>query len=1353
MSFASDSVFKAAQDAFRATLSTKDQARYVACNTPDELVISLRELETLAKKGQKTLLGRCLTTVNKLNTRLQVYFDALNVVAGAHDAAALAYGALASVLPTFFDRLLSVIERLANAFPQYEAILDVFDGKPTLRMQQHIEKVYQDFFRFLKLAAKVISSSNGRIKRPVELIANVIWKPFDVTFRDILAQMTYHRGFILEELDIYRAQRSKDAYRAASLERVYAEQARLLAEEDRRRAKEIEDLGRGVKQVQEREFKCSSVRRIEDWLAPPLFAETLESSQEHRIENTARWIFKKDEFKKWASMEVDFYGFTKQKMMPPGFFGRMEIPGAQLGQMVCYFFFRYTDRKSSTIEAAYRSALAQILHRYREDDDILDKFMFIQSDSNSSSCQSCATTKQVHDLLRICAETLGRIDFIVDGIDEADDPNDVIERLRALVTTAPIKLICFSRPNVSRLQYLVPAHQRIVFSRDLTGPDIHAFLESEIIDLIEEAVLPATANINSLLEPLLSGADGMFLWAKLITRYLRSPALSRTARLRLIHSVRMPEGLDAMYNRIASLIMESSEPELKLAKDVLPWVRHPKSEGQRVGIDCLRTAVGHDSDPEEKDDFVDAVISVCCGLVEFTNRRGFNLTHLTVIEYFEKKWSTEGSKEVVIPNIATTTPELTLKCVEHIMESAPSKLPLDRWSRNIYGSNEVMLRFQSWFEAYATAEWVNSLASIPHEKLWELSESVGGTYEADISRLKGVVARFLGSLVAAGLWIENLYALGKSIHDIVQSLRGFTWVCNDALHIADQGLKTQLVDVAGDLLSVENEWGSTLLKTPHLIWTDVILFTKLKTLSRFDTSSFGTAYSLAPEDVKDSRGCNQRTLCSISSTSSDARMTAVLCIVPPVDLKQLWRGHNGSYASIQEESLGDGWVAKYDVWAQGSRSQLASLQIPLPREEVSIILRQSFRKVLSNPKGFEISFPLAIGPDCHTIAVLRTVYGISTDQSKSTTTYHSSRLPLEHISDYHNKWGKGLQPFNPWRTAGVPVIWANWYTYSLTFSPGNKMLCFADYKRRCQVNLAVFEIHHVPTLRLQCIRLTRVTLGSPGVSEMHFHPMRSLLIFLAETKVWMWDFGAILEDATPAYLETEFDKCNEKPHSLSFSETPCDTGIVEDERAAKRKRSADEPEPSSSPSIQLRLIGGQDLQGRTLSGAHLSMTGTAPSILTIVPGGNTIGLEMATPSRQGEKIRRQLVTLPDALNTDDKAIRIKLPEIPDEPLQIFLNKSAKMGYALEKNQHVYRPMVIEKNVRLVETRLTITTSGNLAVDQPPQKRFCLPPHPAAIATEGSTATSHEDYSVLNVDVTFENPDQQEGDCVNLIAAP
>jgi hypothetical protein len=54
-----------------------------------------------------------------------------------------------------------VLDRLGKAFPQYDAIVTLFDGQPPPRMRRHLESVYQDLFSFLQIAARIFTASNG----------------------------------------------------------------------------------------------------------------------------------------------------------------------------------------------------------------------------------------------------------------------------------------------------------------------------------------------------------------------------------------------------------------------------------------------------------------------------------------------------------------------------------------------------------------------------------------------------------------------------------------------------------------------------------------------------------------------------------------------------------------------------------------------------------------------------------------------------------------------------------------------------------------------------------------------------------------------------------------------------------------------------------------------------------------------------------------------------------------------------------------------------------------------------------------------------------------------------------------
>ncbi|KAK6065259.1 hypothetical protein SCUP515_11315 [Seiridium cupressi] len=926
-SLSNDGVFNAAQDAFRATLSSKDCVHYTPASST-ELLSSLRQFK-------------------KLNSRLQTYFDALNVIASVDDTAALAYGAvrvvlqLACALPTFFDKLLTTIDRLAVTFPQYEAIIGIFDDQPAPRMRQHLEKVYQDFFEFLRLAAKVFTASSGRIKRPAEMIANVIWKPFDATFSDILSRMDYHRNFVLEELEILQAQRAKDVDREAALERAQAEKERHRAEESRERTRRLEDLAWEAREAHAMDVKESSVGRTMSWLSPPRFAEALEISQEHRIDGTAEWIFDEIAFTAWDSTKAGVHTPMEWITMPPwvlwvyasSVYDKLveDKSTQEPHNMTCYFFFKHTDPANSTIEAAFRSALTQIIHRNRNNTELLDKFLFIQSDPVSSSGQLHATAKELFDIMCMCANSLGQITFIVDGIDEAIDPGDVSMKLTALTTTAPVKLICFSRPNVSQLQCTVPAPHCIDFNRHVANADIRVFLECEIQTMIEERKIPITADVSVLGTTLLGGADGMFLWAKLMIRYLRSPALKPSRRLRIIDSVSFPEGLDVMYDRIVSLILASNKPEMELAKSILFWIQANYSDA-RMNIDWLRAAVGDYIDPDETEKFSSLAVAVCGALVEFSERDGFRYMHLTVREYFDNTSSGRREKDTLVPEPAKARFEIVSACIKYLISHAPLERPTLRIPGNTSG--EDMLKFRESFEAFATRSWVDNLVDISPDTLF--TDSDNGQKKCAEEQysvsLKAIISSFLDKPLALGFWVEILYSIQTPIEVIVSQI--MDWTRQVSIY-SDDSLAKRLQNFAGDLQSIENEWGSRLLVQPNLLWNDVMLFSRTKTLSMLDTSNIGTVTTLRPENAGGTMGSRIPFLCSISAASRDGLTTGVLSIMPSAEFVQFWHSTITSEAYGLGEKFCGGWTAIYELWQSGSNSRVASLNIPLSQVEQS----------------------------------------------------------------------------------------------------------------------------------------------------------------------------------------------------------------------------------------------------------------------------------------------------------------------------------------------------------------------------------------------------------------------------------
>ncbi|KAF7590868.1 hypothetical protein BBP40_002282 [Aspergillus hancockii] len=607
--------FETAYQRFLSTLSARDRLRFAECASPHELLEGFKKIEGISKQQPKHKLNRCMSAISKLNDRLCPYFDVLNVMAGSNPYAAIAYGAFRLIL-------------------QFDAIAEVYRDALPPRMREYLENIYTTLLDFFRIVAEIFTASNGKIKRPVALIGTVVWKPFHATFRDIVSRMDFYRGLIRDELLILQAQAAQNSEEAATREQKLTEYTLRAAEDAKLMAQQLCDQTEEIKSKLDRERRENTLQQIRSWLAPPNFADVLHKAQDLREEGTASWVFGNEEFRKWNDTPTGFAGAASSRKLPPCvlWIHVEELLENQRQPNTYYFFFQYNSKDCSAPDGAYRSILAQILNQHREDNNLIQKFSFALFDSDASGGQARASIKEVLELLRMLASYLKGVDLILDGIDECVAPELLINHLTNLMSTAPVKLLCLGRQNVDILNRKVPASQQIAFDKSATGSDIRMYLTNQLNLLVEEDMLPSAADVRILVDHLVHGANGMFLWARLMVQYLYSPALTPSARIRTINSVILPEGLQGMYNRILSLILSSMDIEKELARRVLIWLAHSSSQLQEQ---FLQQAVTFDHD--EIADFVDfkgTVSIICGGLVEYDpSVKCFQFIHLSVRDY------------------------------------------------------------------------------------------------------------------------------------------------------------------------------------------------------------------------------------------------------------------------------------------------------------------------------------------------------------------------------------------------------------------------------------------------------------------------------------------------------------------------------------------------------------------------------------------------------------------------------------------------------------------------------------------------------------------------------------------------
>jgi hypothetical protein len=798
-----------------------------------------------------------------------------------------------------------------------------------------------------------------------------------------------------------------------------------------------------------------------------------------------------------------------------------------------YFFFRYADPSSSTLDAAYRSALAQLLHRNRNNGELIDKFLFVK-DGESSSAQLQASSDELKGLFKICAQYFGGLNFILDGVDESQEREEIGRKLKELVSEFPVKLICFSRPNIHSLQKFIPSAQCLTIERSNTADDIRRYLTNHIDIMVEEDMLPES-EYTHLVENLLLGADGMFLWAKLMINLLSSPTLTPQARLETISSVILPEGLEQMYRRILMLVLDSGASSIDLGRRIFLWLSCAFGNDGWHYLDQLRTFLSGKTNYEQMCDseFVQAVTTVCGGLVEFTphpahsleavpgsSRGRVRFVHMSVHEFFgEMTEPAIAGIGHLIPTVVTGHMEIALRCLEYLLSQAPDHQPSrfeGAWKGKLWKSLEA---HQSFVD-YAVRFWTQHVARMAMQQY--LDRESTKDLEAIGSKLVSKVAQFLSTPMAVAAWIEGLYILQVSIPrqaDVFETLaRAVSDIPNLSCSKEGQMLVKGIAEFAKEIKDVDDEWGNRLLTTPSIIWDDVLSFQKSGILSKIQQSDLrlSTVALERPASMDGTEMSGNRCLCTISATSPDGGVTAVLSVWPSSTFEEFTNLLDPVSAYIEAEKYSHGWRLRYETWStRNGKTRLSSLELVLEAPEVMLALRQSFRRNLVSgcQDQYDTSFPLAIGPDLATFAALRTVFKIDDVHHPDPDKLKSFTIPTQFLGHYSNKWSlEALPAYDPskTRTWYIDRIAAlsirDWYTYTLTYSSSGEYLCFSDYHRPCVTHLAIFRILEDDCFRLEMVSSIATKIGVPRISLQLFHDTMPILGFCAEYKLWIWDF-------------------------------------------------------------------------------------------------------------------------------------------------------------------------------------------------------------------------------------------------------
>ncbi|KAH8776662.1 NACHT and WD domain protein [Diaporthe sp. PMI_573] len=294
----------------------------------------------------------------------------------------------------------------------------------------------------------------------------------------------------------------------------------------------------------------------------------------------------------------------------------------QQGKQCQYFFIRFSAPMKRGLSYLLRSVayqMAQSMPQFQRNLAELE-----DEGINFESASPGVIWDRVFKSIPFTSEQNEPIYWIVDGLDEADDPRVLIRTLLDFLSSLmPIRILFTSR-RISEIQNsLMKASKNIAcdeISIEGHTNDLFSYIRQEL-ELAGEDQFK-----RSIEQRLLNGAQNNFLWVRLAVDRINSCHRQADVEDALKE---LPDGMGALYDRMAASILNiSSHRDKALAISVLQCLT---CSLRPLKVAELGEAAAEDI--SEMLNFEGSILDLCAGFVVIDNDGYASLIHQTACEY------------------------------------------------------------------------------------------------------------------------------------------------------------------------------------------------------------------------------------------------------------------------------------------------------------------------------------------------------------------------------------------------------------------------------------------------------------------------------------------------------------------------------------------------------------------------------------------------------------------------------------------------------------------------------------------------------------------------------------------------
>jgi len=346
--------------------------------------------------------------------------------------------------------------------------------------------------------------------------------------------------------------------------------------------------------------------------------------------------------------------------------------GEVLPIVAFYHFSRAGKATSNTSSTAAMRALAsQVVHALQREPAIYDSITFFLRTLGSG--QRTASKRDAEHILAIAMRQYA-VSFVIDGIDECDDSWDFLTTFRRSCGTTNAKALLLSRPDLVSPPWLRKDATTMMLLPEHNQDDIAAWLLHESQPMIDDGLFGPKGPPPNSLEAASSIANGIFLWARLFTQYISSPALTPRDRHDFLREALSFHGLDELYCLILRRLSLLSKREKATTAKIFRWIAGALYP---IPSDVLHTALA--VTPGVKADELDYLVNFPGCLPQLTGalaeldscgRPAF--IHLSAREFLLSERG-QAYGDFRLPDQPTINQEIAIICISYLTHDVPRK--------------------------------------------------------------------------------------------------------------------------------------------------------------------------------------------------------------------------------------------------------------------------------------------------------------------------------------------------------------------------------------------------------------------------------------------------------------------------------------------------------------------------------------------------------------------------------------------------------------------------------------------------------------------------------------------------------